>query len=191
MARRNPAIYTPEVTERVLRYVESHRPDLAPSFAIAFFAGIRPEELRRITPDELDFDSGEIRIPAEVSKTHQERLVTMSDNLLAWLVRHPPEAGKPLGATAPAVMHFRKGMREALGVDTPKDIARHCFATYYCALHGMDATAEQLGHESTAMLHRHYKGLARNRASAAARYFAIGPKPAEEATLLHLVSATA
>jgi type II secretory pathway component HofQ len=74
------------------------------------------------------------------------------------------------------------------GMDWPKDIARHCFATYHAAAHGMDATAEQLGHGSTAMLHKHYKGLARNRATAAARYFAIQPATAEGATQWQLLS---
>ena len=45
----------------------------------------------------------------------------------------------------------------------------------------MDYAAEQLGHGSTAMLHKHYKGLARNRQAAAARYFDIKPATAEEA----------
>lgn len=58
----------------------------------------------------------------------------------------------------------------------PQDVARHSYATYCAALHGMDYAAEQLGHESTTMLHRHYRGLVRQRREVAERYFAIMPK---------------
>jgi integrase len=188
LAQRLPVILTPEAVENVLRFVESKAPGLVAYFATGFFAGLRPDELRRITPEALDFDAGEIRVPAEASKTHRERLVTMPANLRAWLAKYPPADGKTLGPSYSALGRFRRTIREALGMDWPKDIARHCFATYHAAAHGMDATAEQLGHGSTAMLHKHYKGLARNRATAAARYFAIQPATAEGATQWQLLS---
>lgn len=59
-----------------------------------------------------------------------------------------------------------------------QDGARHSFATYYYALKGLDATLDQLGHRSPAMLHKHYKGLAKNREKQSHKYFAIMPKDA-------------
>jgi integrase len=191
LAFRQPAIFTPATVETVLRHVESKAPGLVPYFACGFFAGLRPDELRRITPEALDFDTGEICVPAEASKTHRERLVTMTDNLRAWLLKYPPAAGKSLGPSYATLGWARHRIREALDIDWPKDIARHCFATYSCALNGMDATAEQLGHTSTAMLHKHYKGLARNREAAARRYFSIQPATAEGAAQWKLVGSTA
>lgn len=181
LARGMPAIYTPERTTEVLRYVERERPDLVPYFACGFFGGLRPDELRRILPDALDFDAGEITVPAEASKTHRPRLVTIPANLRAWLEKYPPVEGRPLGLSHAALARFRREIREALGIDWPKDVARHCFATYHCALYGMDKTAEELGHGSTKMLHDHYKGMASRREAAAARYFDIKPATQEEA----------
>jgi integrase len=188
MARGAPAIFTPEEVTAVLRYVESSRAGLVAYFAVGFFAGLRPDELRRVTPEALDFDAGEIRVPAEASKTGRERLVTMPANLQAWLLKYPPAPGKPLGPSYAALARFRREVRGAIGRDWPKDVARHCFATYHCALYGMDKTAEELGHGSTKMLHDHYKGMASRREAAAGRYFAIQPATAEGATQWQLLS---
>ena len=176
-----PAVWPPERVEEVLRYTEAAAPELVPYLAAGFFAGCRPDELRRIGPEALDYATAEIRIPAAASKTHRERLVTMPANLLAWLEAYPPAAGKPLGPSHSTLARFRAKLRGALGFDWPKDIARHCMATYHAALHGMDATADQLGHGSTKMLRDHYRGLVANRGQAAARYFEIVPKAIAEA----------
>lgn len=177
-----PAIWPPETVAAVMGYVAEHRPPLVAYVACGFFAGLRPDECRRITPDALDFEHGEIRVPAAAAKTHAERLVTMSANLRAWLVRYPPDGAKPLGPSYASLARFRREIRQALKLSAwPKDVARHCFGTYHAALYGMDETAVQLGHGSTAMLNRHYRGLVASRRPAAERYFAITPAAAAAA----------
>lgn len=180
-----PEILTPDQVERVLRYVERHASRRAVvTLALGFFSGIRPYELSRLFPSALDFAAGEIEVPPEASKTHTARLVTMPDNLKAWLRRYPPPRGKPLGLSEPAMYRIRRLVRLATGVTLSKDVARHSYATYTAALHGMDFAAEQLGHTGTAVLHRHYRGLARNRRAAAEKYFSILPsEPAQPAGL--------
>ena len=127
MAERLPAILTPEAAERVLRFAEREKNGrrLVASLACGFFAGLRPEELRRITPAELDFDAGEIRVPADAAKTHRERLVTMPANLRAWLEKYPPPAGKPLALSTAALTRFRARLRPALLCHLPLCHARH------------------------------------------------------------------
>lgn len=70
----------------------------------------------------------------------------------------------------------RKEVYKAAELSPIQDGARHSFATYFYALKGLDATLDQLGHRSPAMLHRHYKGLAKNREKQAHKYFEIMPK---------------
>jgi integrase len=169
-----PAIFPPDTVRNIMHWLVDHAPDHIPYFAAGFFAGLRPEERRRTSWTAIDFDTGEILVTATASKTHTDRLVTMPENLIAWLSTYPrPRAH--LGSSAAAATRCRAKLRTALQIDWPPDVARHCYATYHCALHGMDATAEQLGHTSTAILHRHYRGLARNRRPAATAYFAITP----------------
>mgnify|MGYP002529909232 CR=1 FL=1 len=57
-------------------------------FALLYFAGIRPEELRRMTKREnelINLKTKTITIPADVSKTSHERHITITANLLEWL----------------------------------------------------------------------------------------------------------
>jgi integrase len=70
----------------------------------------------------------------------------------------------------------RKEVYKAVSIAPIQDGARHSFATYFYALNGLDSTLDQLGHRSPAMLHRHYKGLAKNRVKQAQKYFDIMPK---------------
>lgn len=177
-----PAIFDVGTVTNILAFLAKNTPQAVPYFAAGFFSGIRPDELRRTPFSAVDFDTGEIHIAAEASKTHAERLVSIPDNLAAWLKAYTPrDRTKPLGASYATLARWRKEIVEHIGTAWPKDVARHCFATYYTALHGMDAAAEQLGHRSTKMLHDHYKGLVRNRRDAAQRYFAIRPTSGDKA----------
>ncbi len=61
-------------------------------------------------------------------------------------------------------------------VKTIQDGARHTFATFHLALHGIDDTLQELGHTDPKMLFRHYRGLAKNRKAQAGKFFEIEPK---------------
>lgn len=146
-------------------------PRLRATYAILFFAGLRPWEVMRLTPKNIGTD--EIMVIGEQSKTHKYRLVTVPDNLKVWLKKYRFRDELRTPAT------FRKARAKACedsGVTWAVDIPRHCFGTYYSALHGMNRAADEMGHGSTKMLHDHYRGLIRNRRDEAEKYFGILPK---------------
>lgn len=158
--------------------------------ALQFFAGIRPEEIAsRRKPvlqwDQINFSSRTIRIPAEVAKSGQARVleVGLPRNLWLWLETIPEadRKGRVCSALGTSLSRFLQkaggfvGPREERLKPWPYDGMRHCFATYHVALRNKPGlTSLMLGHEiGEAMLHRHYRGLATK--AAAIAYFAITP----------------
>ena len=59
--------------------------EILPAVAIGMFAGLRREEIARLDWRSIDLDRSFIEVAAAKSKTAQRRLVTVSDNLHAWL----------------------------------------------------------------------------------------------------------
>jgi integrase len=129
---------------------------LTPRMAIGTLAGLRPTELARLQPEDIDFEAGVIHIRPEVSKTGRPRHVTMSANLRAWLTRYP-------FTTANNFDERRAKACARAGITKwPHDCLRHTFATYHLAMY-QDAgkTSFELGHsKGSAVLYRHYAGLA-------------------------------
>jgi hypothetical protein len=56
--------------------------------------------------------------------------------------------------------------------------ARHSFATYFYALHGISDTMNARGHSNPQMLKKHYEALIKNRKAQAKKYFELEPKEA-------------
>ena len=156
-------MWKPEEAAGFLNVLESYQG----AFALMFFAGIRPGEVLRLDPKDV---GDEILIRKEVSKNGRARVVTVTPNLRDWLNVYPFE-----GTGKHPFRKAREAACAASGMAWVPDVPRHCFATYAAALWGMDRTAEELGHTSTVMLIRHYRGLVRNRREAARAYFRIRP----------------
>jgi integrase len=139
---------------------------MVPYLAIGLFAGIRPMEIGRL--HRSDVGGHHIEITAAKAKTRKRRLVTLSDNLKAWLA---------LGGDLP-LTNKRKRLKRILdesGVSWSPDIMRHSYASYHLALHqSADKTALEMGHRDTNMLFRHYRELVTK--EAAIGYWNIGPK---------------
>jgi integrase len=60
-------------------------PGLLATFAIGGFAGVRPEEVARLTWGAIDLDHGQIDCGAEITKTAKHRYVKIEPALAAWL----------------------------------------------------------------------------------------------------------
>jgi integrase len=173
--KETPEIYTPKQVEKILRKAEETRPELVPYLAMAFFAGIRPEEITRLSWQDIDLSINEIHIRAGMSKTNSARLVHISGNLTAWLLKYQKESGKIFASSETSLKRWRAEVMQAAKVETIQDGARHTFATFHLALHGLDDTMHELGHTDPKMLFRHYRGLARNRKEQAQKFFEIEP----------------
>lgn len=159
--------------------------DVLATVAIGAFAGIRPEEIARLTWEEIDLDEGLIDIPSSKSKTARQRYVKILPVLASWL--------RPLKASGKIQQsNFRRrfddakraaGFRgrslpseEVAGasglVEWPQDALRHSYASYHIALNeNADALALQLGHESTSLIFSNYRH--RVKKADAERYFGL------------------
>ena len=146
-----PVIFTVEEVERLMIVAFQEEPSLIPYLALGIFAGVRPEEIKRLTWDDIGED--EIDIQSHKAKTRSRRLITMSPNLRSWL---------SLGGSLPPVNSRRKldKIKSITQVSWGHDIMRHTYASYHLAMHGSaDKTSVQLGHRDTEMLIRHYRKL--------------------------------
>jgi len=149
---------------------------LIPYMALAFFTGIRPNEIMRLRWRDIDLCLGEIHVNATASKTSMARIVHMPDNLKSWLIPYKSRANSMVFPYSETLMRsWRRAIFEKLDIKHIQDGARHSFATYYLALNTMDDTIQELGHADTKMLFKHYRGLAKNRKTQANKYFSILP----------------
>jgi integrase len=152
-----------------------------PSVALSLFAGIRPEEIAARGKPWLPWSCVDevgqmVRVPAECAKTRRARIVEgLPPALWAWLGSRGDGQRDGTVGHGLSIQVARKS-RTVLGLPKwPQDVLRHTFATYAVALTSDAAKVSLwLGHEgSTALIHRHYRGLA-TKAQAEA-FFALRP----------------
>jgi integrase len=174
-ARKEVGILTPDQAAALLA---SARPRILPFLAIGTFCGIRPEEIRRMSWSDVDFNHARITVRAEVSKTGDKRHVTMPENLLAWLA--PWRSAKGKIAPEKNERRLKDQAAAAARIEWIPDLLRHSAATYHLAKHrNASLTAEEMGH-SVAVLHRHYNG--RVEPALAAKWYSI--LPADEGKII-------
>jgi hypothetical protein len=119
--------------------------------------------------DMIDLESGEIHLPASITKTADQRTVKISANHREWLKLSTKKTG-PIASTSMARRYGYKQVLKSLVTKDPEtgepvpfvfpsNAARHCFGTYHLFAHReAGETALQLGHKGDpGMLHEHYK----------------------------------
>lgn len=184
-----PAYFTPDRVERVMRIVEVHPGPLSAAIgarlSMGFFAGVRTAEALRARWEDFDADGGVLRIPRPKGWTRgaKPRIVELEPNAVAWLQRWQDWAAEsdPCGTARGLVVREAWRMREwkrrwlvpvglswgcraVLGMDgnvAAENVMRHTYATMHVgAFRNAAATAVNLGHcNGTAMLENHYRGL--------------------------------
>lgn len=119
--------------------------------ALLYFAGIRPDELKRMKGREaelVNLKTRTITIPANVSKTRHERQIAISDNLAAWLKAFT-------GDLMPTNFEsLNKKLRKHFKLS--HDEARHSFISYHVALHRSIGDAALQAGNSESIVKRHY-----------------------------------
>jgi len=177
VVRGAPEIFTPAQMQTIL---EKAPRDFVPYLAIGAFAGLRSAEIERLDWSEIDLAQKLIHIKAEKSKSAQRRLVTISDNLAAWLASHSRKSG-PV-ADPERVRVARDKTCEAAEIEWPANALRHSFASYHLAhFKNAAATAAELGHSSPTMLYKHYREVVRP--DAAAKWWQVVP-PADHGNVV-------
>ena len=129
------------------------------TFALAYFAGIRPSrddsELTKLAAHETDYinlKTGQIFIPAQFSKTKNDRRITITDNLRAWLEAYRDFPIIPKNYSTPLTKirtHF----------DLQRDETRHSYISYHVALHRSVGDAALQAGNSETIVRKHYLKL--------------------------------
>jgi integrase len=151
-------VLSPRDCRRLLESARRVDPGLLPYFAIGLFAGIRPDEIKRLQAGNI---KGEwIHIEAAKSKTRRRRLVEIHPTLRAWL-----SLGGEIGWRNWRCRWLTVRKATSVGehgperpIDWVSDIMRHSFCSYAYPVHGAAWTSMHAGH-SEQTLFRHYREL--------------------------------
>ena len=173
---KEPAFFAPEKVEGIMRVVEeSANADIAMFFVLGFFTGLRSSEIARARWEDIDIESGTIRVPRPKGATQgaRPRIVELEKNAVAWIKRFLDErsarcAAQRDGLVVPVFWKVKEWKNAHLvplslswGNDANHNVMRHTYATMHVAMfRNAPATALNLGHgRSQEMLNQHYKGL--------------------------------
>ncbi len=154
---RPPGILTVAQSAALLEQAD---PEILPALAIGLFAGLQPEsETWKLSWQHFNFESRLIDVAANRTKTAQNRFVTMSDNLVAWLLPHRQHTGPVCPVNGDAYFTRLTKAREAAGIkEWPSDALRHTMASmHFAAIKKAGATAQEPGHADLKMLYKHYR----------------------------------
>ncbi len=165
--------------EKLFREAEKKDPGLLPCLALAFFAGIRTEEIKRLSPEDIHVEDKAINIRPEVAKRKRKGrplpryIEKLPGTLWSWL--------KPFLDDNSHVMLDKQNLDRrrhrlcvSAGIQYPHNAARHSFATYGVAFTSNPGkVCGWTGHRSQQTLEEFYKGMAPNAAGKA--FFAITP----------------
>lgn len=138
---------------------KAHRACL-PALALMLYAGVRPNEMQRLTWASIDWEEREIIIPARHSKTGGGRHIAIQPVLLSLLEGVTHHAHQRI---CPPNWRLRwKRLREEAGFTVwVQDVLRHTFASYYAKFF-RDVNALQLymGHRDPHLLYTRYINMA-------------------------------
>ncbi|MCB1079279.1 MAG: site-specific integrase, partial [Verrucomicrobiae bacterium] len=172
--RKAVGILTPKESETLLGVASE---GIRPVIALGLFAGVRMEELERLTWNHVRLSNGFITIPAEHAKTAKRRLIPIRDNLRRWLEKAPsragavwPSKGRELLREAKLKAGFGQNQRskakenrmESQKPLTPwrNNALRHSFASYHLAKYkNANELALEMGHSDTNLIFQHYREL--------------------------------
>ncbi len=174
--------YTPAEFKALLDAAEG---PLRAMIAIGGLAGLRTQELLRLTWEDVRRVENHIEVTSGKAKTRQRRLVEIVPALAQWLSPYAEFTGRIWTLHEITFQqHFVDLCEKARIQVKSKEVPvarkpnglRHSFCTFHFALHGNEnLTAQQAGN-SPAMLHRNYKGLATRKEAEA--WFAVTPAQA-------------
>lgn len=156
-------ILTIEQTRQLLLISAEAAPQYVPFFAMALFAGIRPDledgELVKMTWEMIHLNDRRIVVPESVSKTGSRRVIEMEDVLVDWLRYHLGGKTYPQGPIVP-LENLRERMRLVRSlaiIDWKQDLTRHSFASYHLShFENLARCVASMGHKDSTMLWNHY-----------------------------------
>lgn len=158
-------ILTPEQMTRLLSAAPAEMMGL---LLLGGFAGLRVAEINRLDWSAVDLSRRIITLRANQAKTASRRIVPISDNLAAWLVRLP-RIGDVVGFAFPDPGALAK----KLGMEWPSNGMRHSYISYRLAIVKDVARVALEAGNSPTIIFKHYRELVSE--EEALEWFAIQP----------------
>lgn len=156
---KKPEVLTVDQVRRLL-YACVYETEMRPALvyvSVACFAGVRAEEMQRLSWAMFNVEARAITIEGEDAKCNERGIVTISDNLAAWLKPIAKPSGPLLGNFD--VGDLRTMCRKRLGLERwPHDCTRHSFGSYHYTEHrNMVEVCAQMRHGTQERIFRkHY-----------------------------------
>jgi integrase len=149
-----------------------------PYLAVQLFAGLRPFEAAQLRWEWVRFDTKQIEVRGETSKTRETRFVEMEPLLTQWLLPFRLSDG-PI--TGPRFARTLQAVKAAAGFSSgarpwPTDVLRHCFGSYWLAVHRNRAHLAELMGNSLAVIKTHYRRAIPR--EVAQEFWQLAPSPA-------------
>jgi len=167
-------IFTVDEVISIMRSAEKVAKPICAALALNFFAGIRHQELLRLTWEDIGIEKRLVQIGREISKKRSHRLIPMQENLEAWLIKYRKPTGSIVATETTLRYHLAKILKDC-GVKWKKNAPRHSFGSYFYELTGsIDATMKALSHKDESTFDEHYKNIHLSKTDAE-RYFGIMP----------------
>ncbi len=104
-----------------------------PGVCVKLFAGLRTSEL--LTLDWSEMSETEIIVRGLKAKTRQRRVVTISNNLVRWLLPCRKTSGRVAPFEQNSWHRALESMAERAGITLPPNVLRHSFGSYHFAQH--------------------------------------------------------
>lgn len=155
----------PDEIEKLLRisWRKEHRA-CRPALALMLYAGIRPQEVTRLTYACIDTEAVELTVPARHSKTGGGRCIPLCPNLRAMLEEAGPHAPEQPICPPNWINRWRELRRDAGFTEWQQDVLRHTFASYFAkAYRDLPTLQLYMGHRDVNL-----QGISRD---AALRFF--------------------
>ena len=160
-----PHVLEPNECRKILALCHEKHFDVLPLLSLNLFCGIRPSETKRLRTsarrreNNFDWEDKEVRFEAKQTKTQMPRIVSMSDNCIAWLKCHE-KLQLPITNANHKWNQFLQDAKKELGYDLwPHDCLRHSFCSYLLRKReDLGVVALQAGHTERVAL-KHYLKL--------------------------------
>ena len=174
-----PSVHTPAQVAAVLEFARGFDLNLCRVLALRYFAGLRSIECDRSKEENIRETVFEVTAAnAKQTRSRRRRLVTLQQNLLAWLALG---GSINFGNAGHRWRWFNASLLKATGVVMPDNVTRHTFVSYHVAHFGdVKKTATESGHTEE-VLFSNYRELACAEGTlitpdVAAAFWAIRPK---------------
>ncbi len=163
---------TVEQCGRLLKATVEHAPKTLAHVAIAMFAGVRSQEILRISWDRIDMDEDMIDMNIKATKKRRRRLIDIHPTLKLWLIE-----AKQRGARLPYPKIYqvwklpisKAGIKNWSG----SQLRKTCVSYHVGHFKNLSLATDQFGH-SEAVLHEHYRGVVKR--SEAAKFWGLTPE---------------